>query len=105
MSGPSLSGQLARELLTKFPSRPTRGMDLKTHTCTISAHCHRTSVHVEPHLGGVPVTSWSVGCLCDLHPIYSPLNRWNHGFAVIANPNAHDWQVTNYKFVEGKIMS
>ena len=39
------------------------------------------SEHSESNLDGKVVTTWSTGCLCELHPGYMPVNKWNHGFA------------------------
>jgi len=76
------------------PVNPARGIYLKTHECTLVAHQHRTSQHTEPTLSGTDVTCWSLGCLCDLHPDYMPLNRWNWGFGII-DCSQGTWKVEN----------
>jgi predicted phosphodiesterase len=52
------------------------------HSC-ICNHLHSTNEHTEPDLFGKIKTTWTVGCLCQLRMTYRPINRWNHGFAVI----------------------
>lgn len=37
--------------------------------------------HTENPWEGDPITCWSTGCLCDLHPAYMPNNKWQLGFA------------------------
>jgi len=63
-------------------AQPAKAYLAKTKMNTISAHLHRTSYHAEKGLKG-QTRSYSSGCLCDLHPDYSPVNQWNHGFVVI----------------------
>ncbi|HUU93153.1 MAG TPA: metallophosphoesterase [Phycisphaerae bacterium] len=84
------------------PVNPARTAYLKTRECCIIAHQHRTSEHTEPTLRGTTVTCWSVGCLCDLHPRYSPLNLWNHGFAVVEL--SQGWRIHNYRIVNGDVV-
>lgn len=81
------------------PVNPARGAMLKTLGCTVVAHSHRTSEHSEPTIDGTTMTSWSIGCLCSLHPHYRPIQRWNHGFATL---NTHpDWSVINHRILPG----
>ncbi len=51
------------------------------------------------------VTTWSLGCLCELNPAYLPINKWNHGFSII---NLHEdlvnYEVINYRIHKGKIV-
>jgi len=85
------------------PVNPARTAYLKMHDCTILGHYHRTSEHTEQSAGsGRTVTCWSVGCLCDLHPEYAPLNFWNQGFAALAT-GAH-WRVENKRIVKGAVV-
>ena len=83
------------------PVNPARGMCLRAGACVLSAHEHRTSQHVEPTMDGVNVTTWSMGCLCDLHPRYRSLNKWNTGFALIDTRGG--WRIENKRIFKGEI--
>jgi len=84
------------------PVNPARTFYLRTHECTLAAHLHKTSEHTEQTARGVTITCWSIGCLCDLHPEWSPLNKWNQGFAVLDTRD--NWRIENYRIVEGEIV-
>jgi len=84
------------------PVNPARGFYLKAKTNVIGGHLHQTSEHVESDINGKISGSWSIGCLCDLHPDYSPLNKWNLGFAWVG-VDGDDFEVNNHKIINGKI--
>ena len=84
------------------PVNPARGLFLRTKASTIAGHNHQTSEHVESDLNGNIIGCWSTGCLCELHPHYMPINKWNHGFAVVEN-NGDDFAVRNLKIIKGSI--
>ena len=78
---------------------------LKAKTSCFQGHNHQTSEHTEPTLTGKMVTTWSLGCLCELHPAYMPLNRWNHGFAIVdLGANKDDFEFRNKRIFNGKIL-
>ena len=81
---------------------PARTVYLKGKECCVVAHSHVTSEHTEQSMRGVTVTCWSVGALCDLHPDYAPLNKWNHGFAILETGS--EWRIDNLRIVNGKVM-
>lgn len=84
------------------PVNPARGIYMRTHACVAVAHHHRTSHHVEPSLGGKDTATWSIGCLCGLHPEYRTLNIWNHGFAILRT-GSH-WEVDNRRIIDGEVV-
>lgn len=84
------------------PVNPARGAFLKANECAMQGHLHRTSEHTETSISGRVITCWSTGCLCDLHPEYARVNRWNHGFAEI-EMHAGDFQVHNKRILNGKV--
>lgn len=87
------------------PVNPARGLFLKAKVSTFQGHNHQTSEHTEPTLTGKMVTTWSLGCLSELHPAYMPLNKWNHGFAEIdLDPNGEDFEFNNKRIFKGKIL-
>ena len=84
------------------PVNPARGLFLRAKVTAVGAHNHQTSEHSESALDGVNITCWSVGCLCGLHPRYMPINKWNHGFAVIDDTDK-TWTLDNYRIHDGEV--
>jgi len=87
------------------PVNPARGLFLKSKVSCFQGHNHQTSEHTEPTLSGKMVTTWSLGCLSELHPAYMPLNKWNHGFAEVdLDANGEDFEFKNKRIFQGKIL-
>lgn len=84
------------------PVNPARGYSLRAKTNIIAGHLHQTSEHIESDMNGKISGAWSTGCLCDMHPDYAPLNKWNHGFAWV-DVDGDDFEVHNHKIINGKI--
>jgi predicted phosphodiesterase len=82
---------------------PARGLYLKSKKSAIVGHLHQTSEHSEPDLHGKPVGCWSIGCLCHLNPEYSPINKWNHGFAILTRDNG-TFNVENRRIYKNKLL-
>jgi len=85
------------------PVNPARGYFLRAKTHCLGGHLHQSSQHSEKNLEGKVVSTWSTGCLCDLHPDYRPLNNWNHGFAFVEIDKAGAFHVENLKLIDGEI--
>lgn len=85
------------------PVNVARGLALRAKTSAIQGHNHQVSEHTEVDLNGKIMTTWSVGCLCELHPKYLPINKWAHGFAIV-ELNGKDFHVKNYRINKGKIL-
>ena len=85
------------------PVNPARGFFLKTKANVLGGHHHQTSDHSEADINGNIIGAWSTGCLCELHPDYAPINKWNHGFATVENFGL-DFKVTNLRIIKGKVM-
>jgi len=84
------------------PVNPARGLFLKMGECCLCGHEHRSSSHTEVSVLDKLVATWSLGCLCHMHPDYRPLgNRWSQGFAYLNSGS--DWSVENFKIVNGKV--
>lgn len=80
------------------PVNPARGLFMKYKDNTLGAHSHQTSEHTESTMRGVDISCYSIGCLCNLRPLYRPIgNKWNHGFAVLNTGPA--WSVENKKII------
>jgi predicted phosphodiesterase len=87
------------------PVNPARGLFLKAKVSTFQGHNHQTSEHTEPTLTGKMVTTWSLGCMSELHPEYMPLNKWNHGFGIVdLDENGEDFEFRNKRVFKGKIV-
>jgi predicted phosphodiesterase len=87
------------------PVNVARGLYLRAKTSAMQGHSHASSEHTEPDLNQKITTTWSVGCLCELHPQYAPINKWNHGFAIIdLHANGKTFEVTNKRILNGKVL-
>lgn len=87
------------------PVNPARGLFNKAKVSTFQGHNHQTSEHTEPTLTGKMVTTWSLGCMSELHPAYMPLNKWNHGFGIVdLDSNGEDFEFRNKRIFRGKIV-
>lgn len=85
------------------PVNPARGYYNKAKVCLIGHHLHQSSTHNEKGLDDVVISCWSTGCLCDLHPDYAPINKWNHGFATVDLSKDGMFEVHNYKLIQGRV--
>lgn len=83
------------------PVNPARGLFLRSKSVAICGHFHQTSEHHEPTIAGKPQGAWSTGCACQLSPQYAPLNKWNHGFAMIDLASDGDFAVRNHRVIDG----
>ena len=84
------------------PVNIARGLFLRGKVSAMQGHNHCTSSHVERDMNGGVVKTWSLGCLCELHPAYLPINKWNHGFAIV-DVDGKDFNVRNYTIDKGQI--
>jgi len=87
------------------PVNIARGLYMKGKVSAMQGHNHQTSEHTETDMNGEIVTTWSLGCLCELNPAYMPLNKWSHGFAIVdLSDNLKDFHVRNYRIYKGKVL-
>ena len=84
------------------PVNIARGLFLKANATAIQGHNHQTSENSITTINGDLITTWSTGCLCELHPAYMPFNKWNWGFAYIEQ-NKDTFEVLNKKIRKGKV--
>lgn len=84
---------------------PARSLFLRAKSNCIAGDKHKTGENNEGSLNGDLITTWSVGCLCDLNPEYMPLAHtiWNHGFAHITLDNNY-FRVNNKRIHNGVIL-
>jgi len=85
---------------------PARGLFLKAKSWAMCGHCHRTSEHPARNVMGKLLTTWSLGCLCDLSPDYNPFgNDWNWGFAIVNVEKDGSFEVVNRRILpNGKVV-
>jgi UDP-2,3-diacylglucosamine pyrophosphatase LpxH len=86
------------------PVNVARGLYLRAKANAICGHFHKNSEHSETDINGYMTTTWSVGCLCDLHPLYMPINSWNHGVALITIDEEGKVDVQNKRIKNGKML-
>ena len=77
---------------------------MRTVATALTSHWHRTSDHNERNLMGKVITTWSTGCLSNLHPEFARLNKWNHGYAAVEIDKEGMFSVENYRIADGKIL-
>lgn len=83
---------------------PARGLFLRLFTSAMCGHFHRTSNHVEKNAKNDLVSTWSIGCLCDLSPDFATVNKWNHGFSIIEQTGPKSYGVDNFMIHDGQLM-
>ena len=88
---------------TYNPVNPARGYFLRANTICLGGHYHQTSEHTETSLDQRITSVWSTGCLCNLHPKYRPINKWNHGFAIVDMTRGR-FCVDNLKIIRGQVL-
>lgn len=86
------------------PVNIARGLYLRAKANAICGHHHKTSSHTETTINEEIVITYSVGCLCELHPLYMPINSWNHGVALITLDEEGNVDVQNKRIRNGKIV-
>ncbi len=84
------------------PVNPARGLFLRGKSHGVCGHFHQSSQHSERSLEQKVISTWSTGCLCDLHPEFRPLNNWNHGFMVAEISKDGSFEVSNLRIIHGK---
>jgi predicted phosphodiesterase len=89
---------------TYAPVNAARWLMLRARRHAIMGHMHHTSEQIDQTIDGTQLATWSVGCLCGLHPRYRRLSsRWNHGFAII-RVSGTNWEVQNLRIVDGRVV-
>lgn len=68
----------------------------------ISAHSHIAQSDLQTTIDGSVIVSVTLGCLCDIHPRYNPMNQWTQGFAVIERCDNGNFMIDNRVIIEGK---
>ena len=86
------------------PVNAARGLFLQAKHSCVKGDCHTTSHHVEPNIFSKIMTTYSHGCLCDLHPEFLPFNKWNNGYMEIElDSNGKEYEIDNKSIYNGKV--
>lgn len=85
------------------PVNIARGLFLRAKVSAMQGHNHQTSEHTETNMNGKITTTWSLGCLAELHPAYLPINRWNWGAATV-DIHGEEFDVQNKRIWNGKVL-
>lgn len=86
------------------PVSPARGAFLRAKQSIIVGHLHRPSHHPEITADGEVISCWSLGCLCEKKPSYSPqVSNSQHGFAHVTVEKNGNYTVRNYQIINGRI--
>lgn len=88
---------------TFIPVNPARSLWTKAQDNALCGHSHRSSHHQEKSINKEVRACWSVGCLCELHPEYAPLNNYGHGFAIISKDETGHFKVSNKTIINGEV--
>lgn len=94
-----LAGQLpilhGHEMAGSSTINPAKSMFNKMNSSAIQAHCHRSSEYLERNVFGDWICCYSVGCVCELTPEFSRINKWNHGYAFVEIDSSGNFEVNN----------
>lgn len=85
------------------PVNAARGYYNRAKAHVLAGHLHVTSNHKEKNLEGHVVSTWSTGCLCELHPAYNKYANWNVGFAFVIVDKEGAFRVNNLTIINGEI--
>lgn len=86
------------------PVGAARIVQMKAGECIMVGHWHQRSEFGTTTLDDRTVSGWSLGCMCNLHPRYQPLNpSWSHGFAFVTREDDENFTVENKKVIKGKV--
>jgi hypothetical protein len=69
----------------------------------LSAHSHVSTDYKMKTIDQDVLISCTVGCLCNLHPRYNPLNNWSQGFAIVEREEDGTFEINN-KVIINKII-
>jgi len=88
------------------PVSAARWAILRAKACCAVGHFHATSECTENDINKKMITTWSIGCLCDLEPDYNPYgNKWNWGAAMLYNDGGDNWEFDNRRILmNGKLV-
>lgn len=83
---------------------PARWLFQRTLWSSACGHFHRTDEHHERDVRGRVHATWSIGCACDLKPLYFPNNKWNHGYAIVTTYSDGWFEFRNRRVIKGRVV-
>jgi predicted phosphodiesterase len=89
--------------LTSGGVNPARSLRLKLNKSAVTSHFHRETKDMGKNLDEHPYSCFSIGCLCDLHPAYMPINMWTHGFGYLELNDKGDYNFNLKSIIDGKV--
>ena len=89
--------------LTSGGVNPARSLRLKLNKSAVTSHFHRETKDMGKNLDEHPYSCFSIGCLCDLHPAYMPINMWTHGFGYLELNDKGDYIFNLKSIIDGKV--
>lgn len=85
------------------PVSASRGLFLRGGVTALCNHYHRTSQFSKTDLLRHLVSTWSIGCGCDLTPRWLPNNDWNLGGAFVHIDEERAFEIDNLRYYKGKL--
>ncbi len=86
------------------PVSPAKTLYNKAKANMIVGHSHVDSKHREKDIHGNYITTYSIGCLCELQPDYRPYNNYVHGFVYLERRLDNTVSVNPFVINEGQII-
>lgn len=84
---------------------PARAYFLKAKDNILVSHVHRTSEYTTPNINKKISGGFSIGCLSDLDPDYSPNCEYNLGFAMVTILDKEgNFRVENKRIINGTVL-
>jgi hypothetical protein len=87
------------------PANPAKWLLTQSGANAMCGHWHKTDETTNKDVEDGIKAAWTVGCMCNLHPKFMPLNNWNHGFAIVNLLKDDNFSVENKRIINGKIYS
>lgn len=97
-----LHGHEYRQSMTN-PVGIARGLYMKARANAACGHSHKKDSFSARDITQRTVETNSIGCLCDMHPKYMPINNWQVGFAYVRRTEDNYHRFFNALIRNGKV--
>lgn len=81
-----------------------RNLFLRTYSNVLKAHSHKKNDDIVRSINEKFYGTWAIGCLCQLHPDYNPINQWTQGFAHVKQYDDGTFAVANRQIINGRVV-
>lgn len=81
-----------------------RNLFLRTYSNVLKAHSHKKNDDIVRSIDEKFFGTWAIGCLCQLHPDYNPINQWTQGFAHVKQYDDGTFAVANRQIINGRVV-